>query len=100
MNRITHPRPSQASDYYDRENVQWPLMCRAVLSVDEGAWVATDLGPPAEDRRSAPKALVTGGGDPAGDQYGTEQKKTPAIRTRIAGARMVTRTGFEPMFSA
>jgi hypothetical protein len=50
VNRITHPKPSQPCDYYDRANVQWPLMCRAVLSIDEQAWAGTRLGPPAEQR--------------------------------------------------
>ncbi len=99
VNRITHPKPSQASNYYDRDNVQ-PLMCRAVLCIDERAWAGTRLGPPAERSEAPPNVVVTIDGDRSGDQYGTDQRKTPATWTRIAGAQMVTRTGLEPMFSA
>jgi hypothetical protein len=41
VDRITHPKPSQASDHYDREHVLWPLMCRAVQCIDEDAWAGT-----------------------------------------------------------
>jgi hypothetical protein len=77
VNRITHPKPSQASDYYDRDNVQWPVMCRAVLCIDERAWAGTRSGPPAEQRAAPPNAAVTTDGDRAGDQYGTVLKKNP-----------------------
>jgi hypothetical protein len=98
VNRITHPKPSQASDYYDRANVQWPLMCRAVLCIDEQAWEGTHLGPLAQRSEAAVEAMVTPG-DPGGDLYGTDQKKPPATGQGLQGAQVVTRTGFEPMFS-
>jgi hypothetical protein len=82
VNRITHPKPTQASEHLDRDNVQWPLMGRAVLHIDEQAWAGTRFGPPAEQRDATPVVVTSDG-----DQPGTDQTRTPANRTKVAGAR-------------
>lgn len=38
VNRMTHPSPKQASDYYNRLELQWPRICEAVLLLDHPAW--------------------------------------------------------------
>ena len=99
MNRITHPSPSQASDYHDRDNVQWPLLCRAVVCIDERAWAGTALEvAKGSVAITTPKGELPVDGDPACDHYGTDQKKAPPNLT-LGGARLVTPTGLEPMFS-
>ena len=68
---------------HDRDNVQWPLMCRAVLCIDEQAWAGRASVRPLSSmtlpRTSwSPSVVVTISGDRGGDQYGTDQRKPPA----------------------
>ncbi len=96
---ITHPTPSNASELYNRSNVGWVRMVRAVLSIDEGAWAETEFGPTAKEASVSPIGRVSIPEIGTGDRYGTYQTKTPATRTKLRGAMMVTPTGIEPMSS-
>jgi integrase len=79
VNQITHPSPEAAADHYDRVEVLWPAMCRAVLAIPADPWaslvpaVVPERGPGKEKARQLDEGWR---------------------------AQMVTRTGFEPMFSA
>jgi hypothetical protein len=105
---IAHPKPTSAAKLYDRVEDHWEGMCAAVLCIDAGAW---DGGPlavsPASWASPQRQVQVTLSGDFATAQSAQNDRtlvkpetKNPRKWTCLRGAKLVTRTGIEPMFSA
>lgn len=42
---ITHPKPTQGPDFYNRLDMLWPGLCEAVAAIDPGAWEGHPTSP-------------------------------------------------------
>jgi integrase len=83
---ITHPKPTQGPDYYNRLDMLWSGLCEAVLAIDPAAWDGTPAALPDPWVTTEVTTRVT--------VEGTTNDKPPTTLA-VVGGEMEREKGFE-----
>ena len=88
---ITHPKPTQGPDFYNRLDMLWTGLCEAVSAIGPGAWGLTppSLTPPSPPERVTAEVTVRVTG-------AARQNDKPPTSLKNVGGKMEREKGFEP----
>lgn len=87
---ITHPKPTQGPDFYNRLDMLWTGLCEAVSAIGPGAWGLTppSLTPPSPPERVTAEVTVRVTG-------AARQNDKPPTSLKNVGGKMEREKGFE-----